>query len=199
MNNNVDSKEELAVKNDTMLLDKNKYDLDNSMDSLNTFFVNYSTNTLANDINNRICIIKNIDPTSEQGKTMLNTVIGFFTILSNKFKELIIAKTQKLKDNLNTITSEDYNKELRYLSIYTNNQLLAFYEENINMLLDELANDVDNLTREKINNYLFEAIHEKMMNMLRDKFDFSIKLISNNYNANEEIMKNINEKTLNKV
>ena len=196
MDNSIDTKVELSVANDAMLFGNNKQDLDNTMDSLINFFTNYSTDTLANEINNRICMIKNIDSSSEQSKIMFNTIVGFSTLVSNKLKELITKRTVKLKENLNNISIEDYNRELRYLAINTSNGLRTFYEENVNMLIDELASDVDNLTKEKISNCLFESIHEKLMGMLSDKFNYSIIIIGNKYQENKKVINGINEKTI---
>ncbi len=195
MDNSIDTKEELKIMNQEMLLNKKRIDLDTSMESLIVFYSNYSTN-LASEINDHICVIKGIDSNSEQGKIMLNTIVGFFTLLSNKLKELILKKTEKLKEKLDTIKDEDYNKELRYMSIYVNNQLLEFYGENIDMLIEELASDTDEVIKDKINNYLFEIIYGKMMNMLRDKFMYSIMVIGNNSDENNQVIQDINEKTI---
>ena len=195
MDNNIDTNEELKIKNQEMLLNKKCIDLETSMESLIVFYSNYSNN-LANEINNRICLIKNIDSEGEQSKIMLNTIISFFTILSNKLKELVFDKVNKLKDRINTFNDEEYDKELKYMSIYVNNRLLEFYGENIDMLMEELTSDVDTVTKDKIKNYLFEIIYGKMMNMLRDKFIYSIKVIGNNSEENNQIIQEINEKTI---
>ena len=198
MDNNIDTNEELKIKNQEMLLNKKKTDLDTSMESLVVFYSNYAFN-LASEINNRICMIKGISSNSEQGNIMLNTIIGFFTLLSNKLKELIENKTKKIKERIDTISDEEYDKELRYLSIFVNNQLLEYYGENIDMLIEELTENDKEITKEKISNYLFEIIYGKMMNMLRDKFMYSIMVIGNNTLENKEVIQEINEKTIKKV
>lgn len=196
MDNSVNVKEELAVKQDEMLITNNKANLDNAMDSLISFFNNYSTCTLADEINNRICSIQNIDINSEQSKIMQNTIVGFFTILSTELKKSIDKKTTKLKEYLDNMTSEEYNKSLRYMAIHINNELLNFYEQNINMLMEELAADVDEVTKEKISNCFFEYIHEKLMALLNSNFNNSIMLIGNNFKRNKEIIQKMSEKTL---
>ena len=196
MDNSVNVKEELAIKQDEMLITNNKADLDNAMDSLTSFFTNYSTCTLADEINNRICSIKNIDIDSEQSKVMQNTIVGFFTILSNELKKSIEKKTTKLKEYLDSFTSEQYNKGLRYMAIHAKSELLSFYDQNVIMLMEELAVDVDEKTREKISNCLFEYIHEKLMNLLSDNFDNSIMLIGNKYKNNKEVIQKMSERTL---
>ncbi len=195
MDNNIDTKEELKALNQEVLLNKKRTDLDTSMESLLVFYNNYSNN-LATDINNRVCLIRHIDPNSEQGKIFYNTITGFFTIICNKLKEDIEKKIGKIKEKINTITDEEYNKELRYLSIKVVNQMLEFYGENIDMLINELTMDTDDLTKNRITNYLFEFIYVKMMNVLRDQFMYSIKVIGNNYEENKDVMESINEKTI---
>ena len=195
MDNNIDTKEELKVLNQEVLLNKKRIDLDTSMESLIVFYSNYSTN-LVNDINNKVCSMRNIDPNSEQGKILYNTISGFFTIICNKLKEIINEKTSHIKNKLDNITDEEYNKELRYLSIKVVNQMLEFYGENIDMLINELTMDTNDLTKNRITNYLFEFIYVKMMNVLRDQFMYSINIIGNNSEENNQVIESINEKTL---
>ena len=169
MDNNVDINKELQLKNQEMLLNKKKIDLDTSMESLLVFYSNYSTN-LATEINNRICMIKNINSDSEQSKIMYNTITSFFFLLSKKLQELITKKTDKIKEKLSTIDDKEYDKELKYMSIVVINQMLEYYGETIDMLVEELTRDESDVNKDKISNYLFEIIYGKMMNMLKDKF-----------------------------
>lgn len=194
-NNNVDVIKELQTKNEELLLNKKIIDIDTSMESLLVFYDNYS-NTLANEINNRVCNYKNIDPNSDEGQMILNTVVSFLNILSTKLKELVTKKTDKIKEKLSNTSDKEYYKELRYMSIYIINQMLEFYGENIDMLIEEINNDTDELTKTRINNYLFEIIYGKLMNILKDKFMYSIKVISNNGEENNQVIDNINRKIL---
>ena len=194
-NNEVDLVKELEVKNQEMLLNKKRVDLDTSMESLLVFYENYSQG-LSSEINNRICTLKNIDPNSDEGKMLLNTISSFLNILSNKLKELVTKKTGTIKEKLNTISDSEYNKELRYMSIHIINQMLEFYGENIDMLIEEVNSDTNELIKNKINNYLFEVIYGKLMNVLKDKFMYSIKVIVNNEEENNQIIDNINRKVL---
>jgi hypothetical protein len=195
MDNNIDTKEELKTLNQEVLLNKKRTDLETAMESLIVFYKNYS-NTLATEINHRVCLFRNIEPDSEQGKIFYNTITGFFTIICNKLKEDIDKKVDKIKEKIDNINDEEYNKELRYLSIKVVNQMLEFYGENIDMLINELTIDTDDLTKNRITNYLFEFIYVKMMNVLRDQFMYSIKVIGNNYEENKDVMESINEKTI---
>ena len=194
-NNEVDLVKELEIKNQEMLLNKKRVDLDTSMESLLVFYENYSQG-LSSEINNRICTYKNIDPNTDEGKMLLNTINSFLNILSNKLKELVTKKTSIIKDKLNTISDNEYNKELRYMSIHVINQMLEFYGDNIDMLIEEVNSDTNELVKNKINNYLFEVIYGKLMNVLKDKFMYSIKVIANNEEENNQIIDNINRKVL---
>ena len=195
MDSNIDISQELQLKNQEMLLNKKKIDLDTSMESLLVFYSNYSTN-IATEINNRICLLKNVNSDSEQGKIMYNTITTFFFILTKKLKELVLKEVDIIKEKMNNMNDDDYNKELQYMSIVTINQMLEFYSENIDMLIEELTTDVDDTTKDRISNYLFEIIYGKMMNMLRDKFLYSIKVVGNNYEENYQVMEEINKKAL---
>ena len=195
MDNNTDTNEELKQKNQDVLRNANQAGIDISMESLIDFFSKYSNN-LSNDINRQICLIKNVNPDSEESMISLNIINGFFTLLSDKLKELITNKIDKLKIKIDNLTDDEYNKELRYMSIIVNNQLLEFYSQNIDVLVNELASDVDDITKDKINNYLFEIIYGKMMNVLRDKFIVYITIIGNKFKENKLKIEEINEKTI---
>ena len=195
MDNNTDTNEELKQKNQDVLRNANQAGIDISMESLIDFFSKYSNN-LSNDINRQICLIKNVNPDSEESMISLNIINGFFTLLSDKLKELITNKINKLKIKIDNLTDDEYNKELRYMSIIVNNQLLEFYSQNIDVLVNELASDVDDITKDKINNYLFEIIYGKMMNVLRDKFIVYITIIGNKFKENKLKIEEINEKTI---
>ena len=198
MDNNININEQLKLKNQEMLLNKKKIDLDTAMESLIVFFENYGVN-LTGEINNQIALFKKIESESEQGKIMYNTINSFYYMLSKKLRDLIEKKTKKIKEKLNTISDEEYNKELRYMSISISNQLLEYYSENIGMLIEEIAVDTDNMTKDRISSYLLEVIYGRIMNMLSDKLTYSIRVISNNYEENYQKIESINEKTLNKV
>ena len=194
-NNDVDVIKELQNKNEEMLLNKKIIDLETSMESLLVFYDNYSK-SLSSEINDKVCSYKNINLDTDEGKINLNTINGFLNILSNKLKELVNKSVDRLKEKLNTISDEKYNKELRYMSIHIINKMLEFYGENIDMLIEEINNDTDELTKTRINNYLFEIIYGKLMNILKDKFMYSIKVISNNSEENNQVIDNINRKIL---
>ncbi len=193
--NNIDVNEQLKSKNQEMLLNKKIVDLDTSFESLLEFFNNYSTN-IASDINNRICSYKNIIPTSEQGKIMFNTITSFFFIANKKLKEIVYINLSPLKAKLKDLDNTKYQQELSYLSTVVTNQMLDYYTENISMLYSELNTDTNEDVKTKIENYLFEVITIKMINNLKDKFMYTIQVITNNNKENQEVIESINEKTI---
>jgi len=195
MKENIDVTKELQQKNQELLLNKKKIDLDTAMDSLIVFYDNYSNN-IASDINSQICVYHGINPLSEQAKIFDNTINSFFFIISSKLKDVIANNIEPLKSKLKTISDDEYRKELNNISTAIVNQMLDYYAENVNMLCNELNQDVDENTKSKINNYLFEVMTIKMINTLKDKFMYSIKVIGNNYEENYQVMENINEKVL---
>ena len=191
----IDVNKELEQKNQEMFLNKKRIDLDNSMESLMVFYSNYSMN-VASEINNRICIYRNINSSSEDSKILYNTITSFFLIVSKKLKEIINNQIEPIKDKLDGLTDEEYIKKLNDISTGIIDDMSNYFKENANMLSDELNQDIDDDIKNSINKYILDILTIKMINMLRDKLMYSIKVINNNYEANKEIIENINEKTL---
>ena len=191
----IDVNKELEQKNQEMFLNKKRIDLDNSMESLMVFYSNYSMN-VASEINNRICIYRNINSSSEDSKILYNTITSFFLIVSKKLKEIINNQIEPIKDKLDGLTDEEYIKKLNDISTGIIDNMSSYFKENANMLSDELNQDIDDDIKNSINKYILDILTIKMINMLRDKIMYSIKVINNNYEANKEIIENINEKTL---
>ena len=69
---------------------------------------------------------------------------------------------------------------------------------NINMLSSELNQDVSEEVKNKIDKFLFDFITIRIINVLKDKFMYTITVIGNNFEENKEIIDNINEKTIQK-
>jgi len=197
-NNSIDVTKELQQKNQEMLLNKKMIDLDKAMESLLVFYNNYCSN-VAIDINNRICLYRNVEIESEQGKIFYNTITSFFQIVMNKLKEIINNNTSVLKRKLSSFSDEEYTNELNHISLEIINQMSDYYINNVGMLGNELNQDASDDIKTRISDYLIEMITVKMLNMLKDKVMFSIKVINNNYEENYQVIENINEKTLNNV
>ncbi len=193
MNENIDINKELKAKNEEMLLNKKKIDLDTSMESLMVFYNNYSNN-IASEINNRICSLRNINPDSEQGKVFYNTITSFLFLTNKKLGEIINNNIETIKNKIGSISDDEYTSLLNNLSLSISNQMFDYYVENINMLSSELNQDVDEEIKNRINDYLYDLTTVKMMNMLRDKIMFAIKVINNNSEENKEVIESINEK-----
>ncbi len=195
MEENFDVSKELQHKNQEMLLNKKKIDLDNSMESLVLFYSNYSTN-IASEINTRVCSLRGISQDSEQSMIFYNTITSFFFLASKKLKEIIASVIIPLKEKLDTINDENYSDVLNHTYLVITNKMYDYYTESINMLSNELNQDVNEEIKNKINSYVFDVITVKMMNTLRDKFMYGIKVINNNNEENKEVMETINEKTI---
>lgn len=191
----IDIKKELQLKNQEMLLNKKMIDLDTAMESLIVFYSNYSINTSC-DINNKICQFRGIESNSEQGKIFYNTIISFFNIAIDKLKELINSNIFPIKAKLSIINDEEYKELLTNASDIIINQMLVYYKENASMLCEELVQSVDDYIKMQIYNHISDVMTYKMINMLKDKFMYSIRVINNNYEENKEVIENINEKTI---
>ncbi len=196
MENDTSIIEQLKVKNQELYLNKRIIDLDSSIESLLLFYNNYTSN-LATDVSNQISSFYGIDSNSDQGKIMYNTISSFFVLCNNKLKDVLTKKIEKIKSTMNNVSDEEYNKELRYMSIKAINAMSDYYFQNIDMLIKELVNESTDLAvNNKINSYFYETLYYKMMNVLRDQFSYSVKVIGNNNDENIQVMQNINEKTI---
>ena len=140
MDNNVDINEELRIKNQELFLNKKKIDLETSMDTVIVFFSNY-TNGLATEVNNKVCEMKNIDPNSEQSKIMGYTITKFFANLADELKKKVLAGVDSIKEKIASLTDEEYINELKKMSENVISQLLQYCDENVGMLVQELAGD----------------------------------------------------------
>jgi hypothetical protein len=195
MDDNIDISRELKEKNQEMLLEKKKTDLDKSTDSLIEFYRFYSTETVATEIGNRICTFHNIDIHSEQAEIFNKTIVVFLTTACETFENEIKTKRDILKQKIKELSDEEYNKALQLFSVSITNSLSEYYIANLEMLNVELNQNVDDETKEKIKKYLYDIIAVKMINNLKEKFIYSMKVISNNNVENKEVIDIINEKT----
>lgn len=196
MDNNIDVNEQLKIKNQEMLLNKKMIDIDTSIESFLEFFNNYSTLNIAGEINNKICSYHNIDPSSEKGRILYNTITSFFFIMIRKLKEIFKENIEPLKQKLRVIDDIEYNKELSHIYTVINNKMTEYCSEKIVELNNELTNGVSEETRIIIEKYLSEMIIVRMLNTFKEKFAFYIHLINNNNEVNQEKMESINEKTI---
>lgn len=195
MENSFDVNEKLKATNQELLLQKKKIDLDNSMESLSVFYSNYST-TMAEKMNDIICKYRNIDSNSDNGKIYFETITGFFSLANKKLNEIIKKNADALKEKLDTLDDENYNKELNYMSLVITNDMLEYYGESAKMLINELIDNLDEVTSDRISNYVIEVLTVKMINILKDNMMFSMKVITNNTEENNQMIESINEKTI---
>ena len=186
---------ELKAKHEEMLLNKKKYDIDNMVESLLLFFSNYSNN-LSIEIVDKICIINKIDKNNQESEIVKSMVVALFDMINQKLKENTVSKFNIFKEKMVSINNNDYNKVLNQLSHMIINEISDFYLENGIVLVNELGKD-DN--RIELNNYIMKIIYGKLINKLKDQFMYSVRLIDNNYEENEQIINSINQKIINKV
>ena len=135
MENDTSIIEQLKVKNQELYLNKRIIDLDSSIESLLLFYNNYTSN-LATDVSNQISSFYGIDSNSDQGKIMYNTISSFFVLCNNKLKDVLTKRIEKIKSTMNNVSDEEYNKELRYMSIKAINAMSDYYFQNIDNIIN---------------------------------------------------------------
>lgn len=193
MEENIDVGKELAIKNQELFKNKLIIDLENAMDSLLMFYSNYC-DTISNEVINTIVFyLDKQDETSKE--TISNLVISFFTMFKDSLNKTIQERLKIIKSSIPNLETSNYEKKLNSESLIIVNQISDYYQENIYMLIDEIQ---ENITEHRLDfkDYLLNALYLKLMNTLKDKLMYSVKLINNNYDENTTILQIINEKTL---
>ena len=193
---NDDINKELKEKNQEMLLNKKKIDLDKAMESIVAFYKKYTTNKIANELNNQVCVYRGFSPDSEQGKIFYNTITTFFFLACDELKKVIESNTNPLKERLENIPDEEYSKVLNQLSLVITNYMYDYFVDKKSMLSNELNQNVSDEVKQKIDKYISDVLSLKMINMLKDRFMYAIMVIKNNSKENYKVMENINEKTI---
>ena len=195
MTEEIDINEKLKEKHEEMLLNKKKIDIDNIVESLLLFFKNYSDN-LSNEIIDRICMIKRIDDQNQEKEIVRTMVSALFDMVNKKLNDISLEKFNSFKDKIASVVDNEYSKKLNQISHSIINESFDYYLENGKILVDELS-DEDN--KKIIYDYVMKTIYNKLLNKLKDQFAYSIKVIDNNYEENEQIINSISQKTMNKV
>ena len=196
MDENIDVKKELLQLNQEALLNKKKRDIDTAVESFLAFYDKFTTDNMAEEINDKVCSYLNIKPDSELGKINYNTITNFFFLTIKQLKAISTACINSLKERLVTFEDQEYNKELGYIYVTVSNKLVEYCSENINMLSDELTSNCDSDTKGKIKKYVYEMIVLRMGNIIREKLSSYIQLIDNNNKENKKRFNIINEKTI---
>ena len=194
MNDKYDVQKELKEKNYQLYINKLIIDLEKSMESLIMFYNNYF-DSISHDVTVKIISLLDDKENDDKKSTVQSLVNAFFNILKEKLSITIEEKLAKIKNEMNNINNFNYEKRLNNEALSIINQISNIYQENIYMLIDELINDITNY-RLDFSDYLLNTVYRKLLNTLRDKLMFSIKLINNNYDENTMILETINEKTL---
>ena len=192
MEDNFDLQEELKNKNYELYINKLIVDLEKTMESLLMFYSNYC-DTLSKDSTN--IIISYLDNSLEKQDTVSNLVNTFFGMIKGKINTIIKERLENIKNNIQNIDHINYEKKLNDEALLIANQLSDYYQENIYMLIDEISKDITTY-RLDFKDYLLNTLYRKLINTLRDKLMYSIKLINNNYDENTMMLETINQKTL---
>lgn len=196
MTNENDINDALKKVNQNMLLNKKKIDIDNIVESLLLFFSNYFDN-LSKEVFSKIKEIKNINKDNQYQEIIDKLIITFFDLLEKKIKETTLNNFNSIKDKISTLSDSDCNKELNYITSIISNELSDYYLENANNLVEELNKNIDN--SKVTSEYILEIIYHRVINTLKDRLMYSIKVIDNNNEENNQFIENINEKTITKV
>ncbi len=194
MERNIDVVEQLRLKNQELYINKLIIDLENAMDSLIIFYSNYC-DTLSLDVSNTIVSYLN-ENTIEYQEMIIKVVTSFFSLLNDKLNKEINERFNIIKKNIKKIDSLSYETKLEEESLIISNSLSDYYQDNINMLIEEIINIIIQEKRNDLQEYLQTIIHRKLINTLKDKLAYTIKLINNNYDVNTMMLQSINEKTL---
>ena len=194
MENNVDVVHELQIKNQELYINKLIIDLENAMESLLIFYSNYLDTNIKN-INEKIISLLDDKQNIEKCEIITQVVNSFFNLFKDKLNSMIKDRLTVIKSNIQNIDTFNYEKMLNNESLIIVNQISDYYQENVYMLIDEIIPEAK-LRKLDIKDYLLNTVYLKIINTLKDKLMYSIKLINNNYDENTTMLKVINQKTL---
>ena len=125
-----------------------------------------------------------------------NSINSFFELIDNKIAELNKNRLVSLKNSIKDIDDIDYEEIISDDAKTFMQDLSIFYQKTIKKISDELTNDKDDFTKNRINNYLGEIFYQKFVTKIEEVLSFNNKVLYNNYLANCERINNINQKTL---
>ena len=195
MEDNIDVEKELEKKNQELFINKMIIDLENAMDSLLMFYSNYCDSVSNEVINTTNSYFDNKN--AESFEMISNLVTSFFSMLKDDLNKIIKERLDVIKSNIQKIDSLNYEKKLSSESLIIVNKFSDFYQNNVYMLISELEENIKE-HRLDFKDYLLNGLYLKLINTLKDKLMYSIKLIGNNYDENTLMLQTINEKTLHK-
>lgn len=191
-----DINKEIEEKNQEMFLNKKKIDLDKSMDGLLEYLRNYSNNKIPQEVNGVICTYHGVSTNSEEGKIFFNTITTFFFLACEELKEELKKHLEPLKQKINELSDQDYIKALEFLSDRICNNMLDYFLNEKNKLINELNQGVAIETKNRIDKYIQDVLTIKVVNMIREQFMYAIAKIKNNNKENNQKIETIKEKTL---
>ena len=196
MTNENDINTALKEINQKMLLNKKRIDIDNIVESIVIFFNNYFIN-LTTIVAGNIKDIKNINEDDPYIEIINKLTESFFKLIENKLQETMLDRFGSIKDKIPKLSDDDCNVELNRISSVIVNEISDFYLENASYLVNELCKN-DEYSK-NVSDYITKIVYNRVINMLKDRMMYSIKVIDNNNEENNQIIENINEKTINKV
>ena len=195
MTNESDINEALREFNQNALLNKKRVDIENIVESILLFFNNYFNN-LTNESIIKVIDYKNINDSDPYKEIISGLMSAFFNLIENKTKEITINNFNTIKNKISNLTDLECSKELSRISNIITNEISDYYLENANDLVNELTKEDNN---KNISDYILKILYSKVINTLKDRLMYSIKVIDNNYEENNQKLESINEKTINKV
>ena len=194
MDNDIDVVEQLRIKNHELYINKLIIDLENAIESLIIFYNNYC-DTISGETKNITSVL--LDNKTDISEKQMNDSLldSFFSLFKEKVSQIFKNRLGVIKSNIQNIDAFNYEKKLNNESLIIVNQVSDYYQENILMLIDEIKENFI-VHQLEVREYLQKAVYIKLMNTLKDKLIYSIKLINNNYDENTTMLQSINEKTL---
>ena len=194
MNSDNDVINELRIKNQELYINKLIIDLENAMESLLIFFNNYC-DTLSKEMVMVLNSSLDSPDNSSQKEMMTQLVDSFLSLIKDKLNVIVKDRLTVIKSNIANIDTFNYEKKLNNESLIIANGISEYYNENIYMLIDEIK-EITSKHQLDVKDYLLNSVYLKLMNTLKDKLMYSIKLINNNYDENTTMLQSINQKTL---
>ena len=158
-------------------------------------FYNKYCDYLSRDVSDKIIFMMDNQDNISQKEIIKKIVESFFKLFNEKLNITIGERLSNIKTNISTINMDDYENLLNDETSIIVNQISNYCNESINSLISELKEFVST-HQTYLNDYLTGIIGLKLIDTLKDKLKYSIKLINNNYGENTAVLQRINEKTL---
>ena len=205
MEDKLDVVKEFEIKNQELFNDNKLIILENVIESVLLFYSKnvgdsdkkdnpYCDNVAQEVIDKINSLLDNKDDVTQKEKVSA-LVNAFFDMFKNEVNTIFSQRLDIIKTNIQSIDESNYENKLNEELLTIVQQISNFYQENINMLIDEIEDGITEYQTE-FKDYLLNNVHAKLINILKDKLMISAILINNKYDENVAIFQRINEKTL---